>query len=69
MEHFLGQRECFLLGHPDQRDRHQEGGYLVIGDGTFRVTGNEKGDLLPVELRPVSLTTNDVDGSHGELQE
>ena len=63
--HGLGQPGRFLVAHPPQDDRHQQGRDLVVGPRPVRGAGDEMVDLGPVQGLAVAFLPDDVDRTHG----
>ena len=59
-----------LLGrHPAQDDGHQEGGGLVVGQGSVGHPRHEPFQRGPVQLAPIPFRANEIDSTHGSAGE
>src|SRR5690606_17938219 len=54
-QHDVNERCQLGIGQPDEKDRHQEGGHLVLLDAATRVPVEERAQLVAAQLTAIPL--------------
>src|SRR5260221_4866168 len=59
-KHRFGKRRLFAIRHAFEKDRHQQGGALIVGNRAAGDAVDKELDFVAREFRAVSFSANDV---------